>query len=83
MDVLSSFEKLRRNILNQEVINMLHLGPRAFAEISGEVVNTTSFVLAHRHNGNYKAVYLRLVDYKSEEEKRLGFLEGSDIYSIN
>lgn len=41
---LSSFEKLRLKILkNRDIVNMAHLGARAFEEIGGEVVQTTSF----------------------------------------
>ncbi len=37
--------------------------------IGGEVVSTTSFVLANRHNPFYKGDYIRLVDGNSEAEK--------------
>ena len=37
---LSSFEKLRTKILHKIIINMAHLGSRAFEEIGGEVVQT-------------------------------------------
>ena len=43
---LSSYEKLRQFILETKTIeNMVHLGARAFDEISGEVVQTTSWVM--------------------------------------
>jgi len=43
---LSSFEKLRINILEiYEIDTMVHLGPRAFEQIGGEVVSTTAFVM--------------------------------------
>jgi hypothetical protein len=43
---LSSFEKLRVNILDKHDIDtMVHLGPRAFEQIGGEVVSTTAFVM--------------------------------------
>ncbi|MFZ3167834.1 MAG: BREX-1 system adenine-specific DNA-methyltransferase PglX [Candidatus Methanoperedens sp.] len=43
---LSSYEKLRVKILkNHEIDTMVHLGPRAFEQIGGEVVSTTAFVL--------------------------------------
>lgn len=43
---LSSFEKLRDIFLHNYVIDsMLHLGPRTFDELSGEVVQNTAFVL--------------------------------------
>ena len=40
---------------------MAHLGARAFEEIAGEVVQTTSFVLCNRFQSKYKAKYRRLV----------------------
>jgi hypothetical protein len=43
---LVSFEKLRLNILeHHEIDTMVHLGPRAFEQISGEIVSTTAFVV--------------------------------------
>ena len=41
---LSSYEKLRANQSLFTTVNMMHLGARAFDEIGGEVVQTTSFV---------------------------------------
>ncbi len=43
---LSSYEKLRVKIIEQQKIDtMVHLGPRAFEEIGGEVVQSVAFVL--------------------------------------
>ena len=43
---LSSFEKLRKQFLTHyNIDNMLHLGPRTFDELSGEVVQNTAFCL--------------------------------------
>lgn len=42
---ISSYEKLRKKILLSDIISMAHLGARAFDEIAGEVVQTTSFVM--------------------------------------
>ncbi|MBO4458247.1 MAG: BREX-1 system adenine-specific DNA-methyltransferase PglX [Butyrivibrio sp.] len=66
---LSSFEKLRNNYKNQEIVSMLHLGARAFDEISGEVVQTTSFVYRCQSNSSYNGCFVRLVDYSGEEDK--------------
>ncbi len=71
---LSSYEKLRKKLLQSDTVNMAHLGPRAFDEIGGEVVQTTSFVLQNCHVPNRKANYVRLIDYKSESEKEAAFL---------
>jgi len=67
---LSSFEKLRDKILNTKtLVSMIHLGARAFDSISGEVVQTTAFVLKNINYSKYKGAYIRLVDGKSESEK--------------
>ena len=43
---LSSFEDLRRNLLDNYTIDtLLHLGPRTFDELSGEVVQNAAFVV--------------------------------------
>lgn len=42
---LSTFEKMRMSLLENDIVNMAHLGARAFEEIGGEVVQTTSFVI--------------------------------------
>ena len=43
---LSSYEKLRVKIIeDQKIDTMVHLGPRAFEEIGGEVVQSVAFVL--------------------------------------
>ena len=44
---LSSFEKLRRSLLeNEHIDSLLHLGPRTFDELSGEVVQNAAFVIS-------------------------------------
>lgn len=77
---LSSYEKLRFKILLNDFVNMAHLGARAFEEISGEVVQTTSFVSRKSNIKNYKATYARIVDYKGQEEKENAFLAKNDLY---
>lgn len=44
---LGSYEKLREKLLqNNDIVNMAHLGARAFEEIGGEVVFDFSLYLA-------------------------------------
>ena len=44
---LSSFETLRKKILDtQHIDSLLHLGPRTFDELSGEVVQNAAFVIS-------------------------------------
>lgn len=44
---LSSFERLRQTLLNNyHIDSLLHLGPRTFDELSGEVVQNAAFVIS-------------------------------------
>jgi len=73
---LSSYESMRAKLLQQRTIQtMAHLGARAFSEISGEVVQTTAFVLQGKHLSGFKPVFLRLIDGE-EEAKRTTLLDG-------
>ena len=74
---LGSFANLRTEVLHENVVvNMAHLGARAFDEISGEVVQTTAFVLRKNANlSKYKARYFRLIDKSGEKEKEQAFLK--------
>ena len=56
------------------MINMLHLGTRAFEEIGGEVVNTTTFAFSSKHVADYKSTYVRLTNFKKQDEKEKAFL---------
>jgi type II restriction/modification system DNA methylase subunit YeeA len=77
---LSSYEKLRAKLLHNDFINMAHLGARAFEEIGGEVVQTTSFVMRKSNIKDYKATFARLVDYNSQQEKQKAFLAKSNLH---
>ena len=77
---LSSFEKLRAYLTAYNIICMAHLGARAFDEISGEVVQTTSFVIRKLHYTDYKGTYVRLVDGMSQAEKEEIFLSKMERY---
>ena len=73
---LSSFEAVRDKLLGDRTIfTMAHLGARAFGEISGEVVQTTAFVLQSQHLGEFKPVFFRLVDGQ-EEQKAIALQTG-------
>lgn len=78
---LTSYDKLRGNLLNVDIINMAHLGARGFEEISGEVVQTTSFVMRKSNIKNYKATFSRLVDYSSQQEKENAFFVKKDLFT--
>lgn len=79
---LSSFEGLRRTFLTSYVIdNMLHLGPRTFDELSGEVVQNTAFVVSNTSPlPNSSASYHRLVDGCNCSDKERLFLANDNLY---
>ena len=77
---LSSFEKLRSKLQLNDIVNMAHLGARAFEEIGGEVVQTTSFVIRNSHNENYKGTYCRLIEPTTQYGKEKMFLDAENRY---
>lgn len=85
---LSSYKNLRKEIGNLNINVMNHLGPKAFEEINGEIVQTTSFVINKNPNKNYKGRYIRLVEATSQDNKEKMYLEilsnseSSEMYEI-
>lgn len=76
---LSSFEKLRIKLLKVSYLSsMAHLGTRAFDTIGGEVVSTTAFTIIKSPDEYRKGSYLRLVEGKSEQEKKQAFKDSID-----
>ena len=68
---LSSFEKLRNIFLHNYIIdNMLHLGPRTFDELSGEVVQNTAFVVTKPHDP-YGGITLSEIKVLPQSEKEI------------
>ena len=80
---LSSFEKLRTKLLAVDIVNMAHLGARAFEEIGGEVVQTTSFVIRKSHITDYKGEYCRLIEPTTQQGKEDMFLAGENRYEAD
>ncbi len=72
---LSSYEELRKKLIKESFIDtLLHLGPRTFPEIGGEVVQNASFIIVKdtlKEDGHY----IRLVDFKNSDLKRQKTLE--------
>lgn len=67
---LSSYEAMREKLLQDRTIQtMAHLGARAFPEISGEVVQTTAFVMQGQHINGFKPVFFRLVDTGQDQKE--------------
>lgn len=79
---LSSFEKLRAKLQMVDMINMAHLGARAFEEIGGEVVQTTSFVIRKSHIVEYKGIYCRLIEPTTQKGKEEMYLAEENRYAV-
>ena len=77
---LSRYEKMRRELLSTNFVNMAHLGSRAFDAIGGEVVQTAAFILRNARISNYLCCYSRLVDFSSERGKEEAYLQKGNIF---
>lgn len=76
---LSSFETLRNSILSENCIDsMLHLGPHTFDELSGEVVQNTTYVITNKINPKHTGVFYRLVSGENCKAKEHLFLKGEN-----
>lgn len=81
---LDSYKDLRYKIINTWYVDsLIHLGARAFEDISGEVVQTCAFVLNKKAHENAAGTYFRLVDSKEALAKEQGYLERNHKYNIN
>ena len=77
---LSSFENLRKNIIEKTEIKTLnHLGARAFSEIGGEVVSTVAWISQKKSPKN-DGTYLRLVDYNNADLKEEEFFNKANYF---
>ena len=74
---LTGQEKLR-NLLqaNSSILSMVHLGPGAFPEMSGDVLQTTMFTL-QSGNSEQSGDYIRAIDSRDTYEKERLTLDAS------
>ena len=79
---LSSFERLRHSLIdNYRIDSLLHLGPRTFDELSGEVVQNAAFVVTNvKMQGS--GTYYRLVDGRNCSDKEYMFLNAESLQKI-
>ncbi|MGJ1349837.1 BREX-1 system adenine-specific DNA-methyltransferase PglX [Sphingobacterium siyangense] len=72
---LSSYEELRKDLIDTVHFDtLLHLGPRTFPEIGGEVVQNAAFTFLNCQS-YCKGTYLRLVDFDNSHLKKEKTLE--------
>lgn len=71
---LSFYESFREQLLREkQIVNLLHLGTRAFEEIGGEVVATCAFTLRNSKKNNM-GEYIDLSQYQNANLKEKIFL---------
>ena len=80
---LFGFEKLRGLLQYADLICMAHLGARAFDEIGGEVVQTTSFVLSNGRVPERTGKYVRLISPTTQKGKEDLYLSGQKQFISN
>ena len=77
----ATYERLRKKILETKCIeSMIHMGKRGFDAISGDVVQTVSFVFRNTNKINKRGTYYDLTEGQSESEKEKQFLNGTNCY---
>ncbi len=77
---LSDFTDFRKRFLrHRDFLCLLHLGPNAFPEISGEIVQTAAFSARLTSTSNYTTRSFRLVKGDSDK-KRLDYLDRKNEY---
>lgn len=72
---LTGYQNLRETLQSESsILNMIHLGPRAFEEIGGEVVQSTAFVIKNSAISEMIGTYIRVVDEKDASLKQVSAL---------
>ena len=77
---LGSYDSLRKDMQKMCMLNLLHLGIKAFEEIGNDVVQTSTFIIQKNNNKNRIATFIRLVDYKDYEKKQIEFFNRRNYY---
>ena len=77
----SIYEALRIKLKSSSIVTLVQLGARAFEEISGEVVQTASFVIRNTYGNNYCGTYMDLTEAESEKAKEEAFLSYDKLFS--
>jgi hypothetical protein len=80
---LGSYDDFRARLLaSTHIVTALHLGPRAFPEISGEVVQSVAFVIRNIRQ-ELRSHFVRLVDLPTTEEKERNLRNAERTFSVS
>lgn len=71
MFLMQSYTKLRESLFgSKKFINLIHLGPRAFPSISGEVVQVSAYSAQNKKSLDNRPICFRLLDGDSDAKRR-------------
>ncbi len=80
---LPRYTDLRKRVLSDGTINsLIHLGPSAFEQISGENVQVCAFNILNFHNGDYFPFFKRIVNGTGDKKAKLFFTKNVDYKKI-
>lgn len=71
---IGTFETLRKSMLKDEFVGLLHLGIKAFEEIGNDIVQTCTFVIRKTLIEGKSSVFVKLDNYKNYEDKKNAYL---------
>ena len=78
-----SFEQMRNDMKWWNWISILHLGSRAFSEISGEVVQTAAYIIRKYSMGNYLTNIVDVTEANYSDKKKDSYLKKEKIFKFN
>lgn len=79
---ITTYFNLRSDVVNNyHIDSLLHLGPRTFDELSGEVVQNAAFVISKMRPTLYGGSYYRLTEEKNCLAKENAFLKKTAVYT--
>ncbi|MEQ5239771.1 MULTISPECIES: BREX-1 system adenine-specific DNA-methyltransferase PglX [Morganellaceae] len=80
---LSSFEELRKEILtSKSIMQLVHLGSKAFSQISGEVVQTVAFIIGNSHLESFNSKFIDLRSGNEDYKKKSLTDRSKDIHVL-
>lgn len=77
---ITTYKQFRKSLTGFTLVNLNHLGSRAFDEISGEVVQTVAFVYKSERIHCYRSTFVRNTYGINEREKERAFLTDPEVY---
>lgn len=79
---IKSFNKLRTKMIDENFVNVLHLGKHAFDSIPGEFVQTVAFIKRNSKNIDNKTIFIDDTSIYGENEKKENFYKANR-YSVS